>query len=389
MKRLFALLALFALYSVSSATIHNVVLSGISFTPRNLTIQQGDTVRWTNQGGFHNVAEVSTPPVFRSGDPTSANFTYQFIFAAPLTGTFSYECEVHAPSMSGTITVEAGGSAPDAPTYLGPQNGATNQPLDGVITWNTAQGADHYIVRLGTSNPPAIVVSNHMSTAFNYSGLTAGTQYFWQIISENDFGTGDGNIWSFTTADVPGAATNPFPTNNATNVPVNTLLGWDAGDGATSYGIYLGTAEPLAEVGATTETTFTLPSNLNHSTTYIWRVEAQNQIGEAMSDTWTFTTEAASAVDDVALPASFEVSEAYPNPFNSNVRINLSIAAENIVNVKVYDILGQEVSTLVNSKLSAGQHVLEWNANGHAAGLYLMRCDCAGLVQTQKLIYLP
>jgi plastocyanin len=64
MKRLFALLALFALYSVSSATIHNVVLSGISFTPRNLTIQQGDTVRWTNQGGFHNVAEVSTPPRF-------------------------------------------------------------------------------------------------------------------------------------------------------------------------------------------------------------------------------------------------------------------------------------------------------------------------------------
>lgn len=375
--------------SVSFATIHNVTLSGISFNPASLTIQQGDTVRWTNQGGFHNVAEVSNPPVFRSGDPSGTNFTYQFVFAAPLIGAYSYICEVHAPSMAGTVTVQAAGNPPDAPTYLGPQNGSTGRPLNGTLSWNPASGADHYIVRLGTSNPPAIVDNMFSGTVYNYTNLTPGTQYFWQAISENEFGQAEGNVWSFTTITPPAQATNPFPANGATNVPITTILGWDAADGAASYEVFIGTGEPLGSVGVTSETTLSLSEDLLHETTYQWRVNSINDAGTTTGMTWSFTTEAGSAADDAIVPVSFSLGQAYPNPFNSSVRIALNVAQESQTSVRIFDILGQEVSKLVDSRLTAGQHTLEWNAAGQSAGLYFLRCEYAGVTQTQKLIYLP
>ncbi|MCL4306338.1 hypothetical protein KJZ99_10510 [bacterium] len=90
------------------ATLHTVNVNSLSFSPANITIQQGDTVRWVKTAGVHNVAEVSPTPVFRSGEPTGSAFTYTFVFAAPLVGTYNYRCEVHAASgMIGSVTVEA------------------------------------------------------------------------------------------------------------------------------------------------------------------------------------------------------------------------------------------------------------------------------------------
>ncbi|MBL0063240.1 MAG: hypothetical protein IPP40_17595 [bacterium] len=100
-----------------------------------MTIQQGDTVRWVKPaGGFHNVNETShSPATFRSGDPTTAAFTYSFAFAAPLEGVFNYECEIHAPGMVGSVTVEAGGTPPSTPTNPIPNNNSTSMPLLGFL----------------------------------------------------------------------------------------------------------------------------------------------------------------------------------------------------------------------------------------------------------------
>lgn len=390
LKKILVLLALMTA-TISLATVHTVNVNAISFSPANLTIQQGDTVRWVKPaGGFHNVEESNgVPPVFRSGDPTSSAFTYNFAFAAPLSGTFNYECIVHAGSgMVGTVTVEAGGNPPDAPTYLGPQNGSTERPLEGTLSWNPAQGADHYIVRLGTSNPPAIVNNNFNGTTYNYTGLVVNTQYFWQITSVNDFGSADGNVWSFRTIAPPPQATGPFPANNATNVPLNTMLAWEPADGTDEYSIMFGTQEPLNQIGVIPGTTID-PGELLNNTLYLWRVDTWNEAGGTSGQLWRLTTEVGSDAETPATPAEFQLQAAYPNPFNSNVRIGLTIAQESQTIVRIFDIVGQEVSTLVNSRLSAGEHQLEWNASGQAAGLYFLKCECAGISQTQKLIYLP
>lgn len=390
MKRFVVLLALM-MATVSLATVHTVNVNALSFSPANLTIQQGDTVRWIKPaGGFHNVEESNNnPPVFRSGDPTSSAFTYNFAFAAPLSGTFNYECIVHAASgMVGTVTVEAGGNPPSTPSNPIPNNGATGMPALGFLIWED-EGATGHSVQFGTTNPPPTVNDNFGGMMFPYSGLTPNTQYFWKITAFNEHGETEGPLWSFTTAGPPPQVTGPFPDDDATNVPVTTTLAWEPSSGANGYEVYFGTSEPLQLATTTTQTTFDPPGDLATSTVYLWRVDAFGDAGSTTGLVWSFTTEAGSSAENPAAPQAFQLQAAYPNPFNSNVRIGLTVAQESPTVVRIFDIVGQEVATLVDSKLSAGEYQLEWNAAGNAAGLYFLKCECAGLTQTQKLIYLP
>src|SRR5512139_3631701 len=87
------------------ATLHEVSVGNFFFNPANLTVNQGDTVRWTNTNGFHNVRHTGTPQVF-GNSPASAPWTYEFVFDVAA-GDYPYQCDVHPASMQGTITVQA------------------------------------------------------------------------------------------------------------------------------------------------------------------------------------------------------------------------------------------------------------------------------------------
>lgn len=84
-----------------------VTASGMTFTPASLTINQGDTVLWDNVSGFHNVngtqATYPSNPVSFGNSPAAAPWNYTFVFNTP--GSYSYVCDVHGISMSGTIVV--------------------------------------------------------------------------------------------------------------------------------------------------------------------------------------------------------------------------------------------------------------------------------------------
>ena len=85
-----------------------VTATGMIFTPSSLTINQGDTVEWDNVSGFHNVNGTQTTypsnPVSFGNSPAAAPWTYTFVFNT--IGNYSYLCDVHGISMSGTITVQ-------------------------------------------------------------------------------------------------------------------------------------------------------------------------------------------------------------------------------------------------------------------------------------------
>jgi len=101
---LLALAVLFVMASQGSAATVNVDLKNAAFAPRNLTINVGDTVVWTNKDGFvHDVN--SDTAIFSSGAAGSLapGATFSYTFSA--TGTYPYHCIVHAPAMVGTIKV--------------------------------------------------------------------------------------------------------------------------------------------------------------------------------------------------------------------------------------------------------------------------------------------
>ena len=89
---------------------------------------------------------------------------------------------------------------------------------------------------------------------------------------------------------------------------------------------------------------------------------------------------------DVITPAVFTLGAAYPNPFNPSTSIALEVADAGNVNVAVYNLMGQMVSTLSEGYMNAGSYTLTWEASDQVSGMYLVRAETAGFVSTQKLL---
>lgn len=95
------------------------------------------------------------------------------------------------------------------------------------------------------------------------------------------------------------------------------------------------------------------------------------------------------------VPAKFELSQNYPNPFNPSTKIRYTIPQTSNDNnemlkvlIKVYDILGNEVRTLVDETQNSGEHEVEFNATGLASGVYIYRFESASYVDTKKMVLL-
>lgn len=86
------------------------------------------------------------------------------------------------------------------------------------------------------------------------------------------------------------------------------------------------------------------------------------------------------------VPPNFNLHQNYPNPFNPVTRINYEIPEAGFVVLKVFDVLGKEVITLVNSQQEAGNYLIEFNASNLPAGIYFYRINCNGFTDTKKMI---
>lgn len=92
--------------------------------------------------------------------------------------------------------------------------------------------------------------------------------------------------------------------------------------------------------------------------------------------------------DEDLTPAVYSLAQNYPNPFNPTTVIKYSIAEAGMVELKIYNMLGQEVETLVNEMKNAGQYEVKFNAAGLnlSSGVYIYRIKSGGFVQTKKLM---
>ena len=102
-----------------------------------------------------------------------------------------------------------------------------------------------------------------------------------------------------------------------------------------------------------------------------------------------------SVQEDPDVISDYSLSQNFPNPFNPNTAIKWQIPEAGFVTLKIYDVLGREVSTLVNKELVAGKHEAVFNATGYSSGVYFYRLSVrssAGLekhfIQTKKMLLL-
>jgi len=90
----------------------------------------------------------------------------------------------------------------------------------------------------------------------------------------------------------------------------------------------------------------------------------------------------------VGIPKTLTLHQNYPNPFNPVTTIKYDLPKAYDVKLTVYNILGQEIATLVNDNLNAGSHEIKWDASKYSSGVYICRLEAGSYTETIKLLLL-
>jgi hypothetical protein len=88
------------------------------------------------------------------------------------------------------------------------------------------------------------------------------------------------------------------------------------------------------------------------------------------------------------IPNDFILKQNYPNPFNPSTKIEYSIPSESFVELKVFDVLGNEVASLVNEQQQAGVYRADFSADNLPSGMYFARITANEFTQVVKMILL-
>ncbi len=92
--------------------------------------------------------------------------------------------------------------------------------------------------------------------------------------------------------------------------------------------------------------------------------------------------------EEPLLPFNFELAQNYPNPFNPTTKIEFRISEKEFVSLKVYDVLGNELETLINEQKPAGNYEVEFDGKGLPSGVYFYRLKAGSFIETEKMVLL-
>jgi len=107
-----------------------------------------------------------------------------------------------------------------------------------------------------------------------------------------------------------------------------------------------------------------------------------------MTDTLTIPVIVGVEDDDAIFATSFSLKQNYPNPFNPSTKIEFALNERSRVTLTVYNMLGQEVATLIDGLMEAGGHNITWNASNAASGVYFYKLSAGDISRTKKMVLL-
>ncbi|MCL5021300.1 MAG: T9SS type A sorting domain-containing protein, partial [Bacteroidetes bacterium] len=244
-------------------------------------------------------------------------------------------------------------------------------------------------------------------TSANNSGGTTGT-----LSAGTVTGNGFTSFHDFvlgSTSALPAVPTLVSPATNTTSVPRLATFEWSPVTGATKYEFQVATDSSVYTSGDSAtafkiqdvvfDTTVTAPDTSLHlsvplstSTKYYWHVSATSTVGTSgYAKPVAFTT--GTGLDAIVgepneIPREFTLSQNYPNPFNPTTVIQYALPKVEYVQLNVYNVLGQKVASLVSEPQSAGYHVVNFNADRFASGIYFYVIRAGNFAATRKMLFL-
>ena len=130
-----------------------------------------------------------------------------------------------------------------------------------------------------------------------------------------------------------------------------------------------------------------LDQSLEANTLYYYRVFAfLEQLGSEYSNEDSAKTDNPTGVEDSHIPTEYKLEQNYPNPFNPETAIIYQLSKLSFITLKVFDILGGEVATLVYEEKPAGRYEVKINANNLTSGIYFYQLRTASKIITRKMV---
>jgi len=122
---------------------------------------------------------------------------------------------------------------------------------------------------------------------------------------------------------------------------------------------------------------------------FVGTLQGPNSIIESgfFADT-LFRTTVTSVAERGGIPTEYALQQNYPNPFNPSTTINYELPGSSVVRLSVYDILGREVSELVNEQKTPGSYEVKFDGSNLASGVYFYRFTAGDFVATKRLLLL-
>jgi len=226
-----------------------------------------------------------------------------------------------------------------------------------------------------------------------------GTTYVTKIY-RND------NITSNTAPSIPVNLTSNQPGNNRIDLKWNKSTDAQTLQKGLTYNLRISTTpggveifSPMSDLNTgyrkipalgntdedTSWTIFNLPEG-----TYYWSVQAiDNSFASSQfspEQTFNITVTSEGNLSTGIIPSEFALKQNYPNPFNPVTNLEFGISDLGFVSLKVYDLIGKEVATLVNEKLNPGKYKVEFDGSGLPSGIYYYRLNVGEFMDTKRMM---
>jgi hypothetical protein len=167
---------------------------------------------------------------------------------------------------------------------------------------------------------------------------------------------------------------------------------WSAAYLADSYRLQIDSTgsfqDPVVDDSTVAEVEWTSGDSLPEGVTYSWRVRAQNAGGVSLwSDPWQFTVaRGTGAGDEPMLPAAFRLYPVYPDPAVDRFTVSFDLPNTSPIRIELFDALGRHKMDLLREILGSAHHERVFTVGSVASGLYLIRIETAGFMDTVPLL---
>ena len=288
------------------------------------------------------------------------------------------------------------GPLPSVPALLTPRTDSVVSSATARFTWSRPEFSRYFQFQLSfdsTFGLGRVVDSSGIAdTALVIQQLGSGTSFFWRVRSYNTFGY---SPWSpvrhlRTIIDRPSQVVLVSPQNGATVSGDSVRCRWKRVEPEVGRYWFENATDSLfahGSIDSTVADTVYLLRGAQRGSNYWWKVKAYNNAGWGpFSETWKFAVSVTGIPSTTELPAVYALSQNYPNPFNSTTVVNLQLPVASHVRLAVYDLLGREVSVLVEENLPAGVHRVYFEGKDLASGVYVYRLRTGSYSASRRMI---